>query len=452
MGIGAPLAAPERLCSHPVLDPAQEPVGLSKGPPPAEQRSASDDSSTCHFDAAAPPEKRQLGLGGDAGAAVKGMGQSDDQDSGGRPLRSLSPSMERSYSSLHQAANVTVDHARKMTHPKGDEALRRWKAAAAAAGDTECYTMMEPLENGWVDEGIAIVTMLALFGFVLVGPALALWLTWRTVCGDAVAAAVLAVLCSTALFPVHGFWEPWAHWHVWRTWRRYHRLRWVTPARPYLQPHKHYLFLHFPHAVFPMGSWLSTPVTGDQALTGIPERARGAIATVLVTAPVLRQIFGWMGCFPADRAAISARLAVNSVGFLPEGIAGIFQGANMHHERIFFSPRKGIIAIALRTGTDIVPVYFVGQSQMFTFWGSAWLSRKCRMSVGLFFGRWGLPLPHKCDIVSVLGPPIPVKQVDNPSYQEVDLLHAQVAEAVRKLYLQHRHLVPGFEQKDLEVT
>lgn len=46
--------------------------------------------------------------------------------------------------------------------------------------------------------------------------------------------------------------------------RRYHRLRWVTPTRPYLQRGKHYLFLHFPHAVFPMGSWLSTPVTGDE--------------------------------------------------------------------------------------------------------------------------------------------------------------------------------------------
>lgn len=49
-------------------------------------------------------------------------------------------------------------------------------------------------------------------------------------------------------------------------------------------------------------------------------------------------------------------------------------------------------------------------TQMFTFWGSAWLSRKCRLSMGLFYGRWGLPLPHKCDIVSVVGAPIAVKQ------------------------------------------
>ena len=36
-----------------------------------------------------------------------------------------------------------------------------------------------------------------------------------------------------------------------------------------------------------------------------------------------------MGTFPANRAAIIERLATSSVAFLPEGVAGIFQGANM---------------------------------------------------------------------------------------------------------------------------
>ena len=51
--------------------------------------------------------------------------------------------------------------------------------------------------------------------------------------------------------------------------RRYFRLRWVTPPRPFLQRDKRYLFLHFPHAVFPMGSWLSVGLTGDE---GAPQQ------------------------------------------------------------------------------------------------------------------------------------------------------------------------------------
>lgn len=33
-------------------------------------------------------------------------------------------------------------------------------------------------------------------------------------------------------------------------------------------------------------------------------------------------------------------------------------------EQIYFDSRKGIVAIAIRTGADIVPTYFLGQSQV----------------------------------------------------------------------------------------
>lgn len=39
-------------------------------------------------------------------------------------------------------------------------------------------------------------------------------------------------------------------------------------------------------------------------------------------------MFWTMGCFPADRERITAVLSRRSLGFLPEGIAGIFDGAN----------------------------------------------------------------------------------------------------------------------------
>ena len=56
---------------------------------------------------------------------------------------------------------------------------------------------------------------------------------------------------------------------------------------------------------------------------------------------------------------------------------------------------------------DILPVYHLGNSQMFSFWGPIGLSRRMRMSVGLFWGLHGLPLPRRHDLVSVAGYPIP---------------------------------------------
>ena len=42
----------------------------------------------------------------------------------------------------------------------------------------------------------------------------------------------------------------------------------------------------------------------------------------------MRHVFLMAGCFPADRESITAGLQQRSLGFLPEGIAGIFNGAN----------------------------------------------------------------------------------------------------------------------------
>ena len=48
---------------------------------------------------------------------------------------------------------------------------------------------------------------------------------------------------------------------------------------------------------------------------------------------------------------------------------------------------------------------------MFDFHGSGQLSRRLRVSLGVFWGRWGLPLPRKTDIIALVGAPIPVVQV-----------------------------------------
>jgi hypothetical protein len=39
-----------------------------------------------------------------------------------------------------------------------------------------------------------------------------------------------------------------------------------------------------------------------------------------------------------------------SVGIIVEGVAGIFQGATLQHERIFLKQRKGFIKCAIQSG------------------------------------------------------------------------------------------------------
>ena len=55
---------------------------------------------------------------------------------------------------------------------------------------------------------------------------------------------------------------------------------------------------------------------------------------------------------------------------------------------------------------DIMPVYHLGDSQLFHFWGLNALSRKLRASLGFVWGRWGLPLPMQHDLISAISYPI----------------------------------------------
>jgi hypothetical protein len=53
----------------------------------------------------------------------------------------------------------------------------------------------------------------------------------------------------------------------------------------------------------------------------------------------------------ADRKVLLRLLKWSSVGLIPEGVAGIFQGANRNREAIFVSDRHGFVKVAIQAGT-----------------------------------------------------------------------------------------------------
>ncbi|CAL8461777.1 g1308 [Coccomyxa elongata] len=176
----------------------------------------------------------------------------------------------------------------------------------------------------------------------------------------------------------------------------------------------------------------------------------GVVASVLLRLPFVRHLFAWIGAHPADKHTLAALLQRTSVGMQPEGIAGIFCGATPNNEAVFLSERKGFVRVAIQA--DILPVYHIGNSQMFSFWGHRGLSRWLRISVGVFWGRYCLPLPRHHHIISLVGRPVPVKQAAEPSAEEVDRVHAAVVAAIRSLFDQHKHLIPGWENKVKVIT
>ena len=77
----------------------------------------------------------------------------------------------------------------------------------------------------------------------------------------------------------------------------------------------------------------------------------------------------------------------------------------------YLKKRKGFARVAGETGAQLVPSYVFGQTQFFnqlsTSSGLASrVSRALRMSLTIFWGRFGLPIPFQAPVTMVFGRPL----------------------------------------------
>ncbi|XP_048587934.1 2-acylglycerol O-acyltransferase 2 isoform X2 [Nematostella vectensis] len=117
--------------------------------------------------------------------------------------------------------------------------------------------------------------------------------------------------------------------------------------------------------------------------------------------------------------------------------------------------RKGFAKLALETGSPLVPVIAFGQndvmSQLFNTMGSRfwhfnlWLRKMGRKYLGvtlssivLIHGRFGILMPYRTPVNIVVGRPIPVSKIAQPSQKEVDALHSRYLRDLRELFDNHK--------------
>ncbi|CAL8471061.1 g10603 [Coccomyxa elongata] len=226
-------------------------------------------------------------------------------------------------------------------------------------GDPETITALDgsnsvisavPRKNTFLEELVALCTLLTLFGLVYACVLLVLIILTTALLFSS-KAAIIALLIAVALMllPDGQVWRAYKRLSLWSMLRRHFSCRLVTPPKAnFLQQHGQYLFAEFPHAVYPLGSFLFNFRGCDITATGIPPSA---------------------GCFPADYKPMLAYLQQPGacLSIIPEGFAGIFVASDASTETIFLSQRKGFIKLALQSGADLVPMYHLGQSQLLDF-------------------------------------------------------------------------------------
>ncbi len=61
--------------------------------------------------------------------------------------------------------------------------------------------------------------------------------------------------------------------------------------------------------------------------------------------------------------------------------------------------------------------------QVFVYKGSETLSRRFRCAIGIFYGRWYLPIPNKIRLTVLVGKPINVAKIEDPDTSQVTLVY-----------------------------
>jgi 2-acylglycerol O-acyltransferase 2 len=204
-----------------------------------------------------------------------------------------------------------------------------------------------------------------------------------------------------------------------------------------------------PHGVFPLQNllvhFILPKVTGSFV--------RGLAADALLWTPIIRHFIAGMGGVSASKkSALKALGEGFTTGVSPDGIAGIFE-VNDPDEVLITLRRRGIYDIAIRSGKPLIVSYTFGATKAFSAWFDksgklASISRLLRVSLFYFWGRWGLPVPRRTPITTVFATPIPVKQCDSPTEEQIEELRSQSLEDYRRIFDLHKKAY-GWPDKQL---
>jgi len=110
------------------------------------------------------------------------------------------------------------------------------------------------------------------------------------------------------------------------------------------------------------------------------------------------------------------------------------------HERVFLRNRRGFVKYALRYGYDLVPCYTIGESDLMANpqggWGWRFFLNSLSLPAVLPWGYSFMPLlPFRgVQLVTVVGPPLSMPHIPNPTDADVAKHHQRYVDALLKLY------------------
>ena len=220
------------------------------------------------------------------------------------------------------------------------------------------------------------------------------------------------------------------------------------------QPHQPLLYAVHPHGAFCLGwsALFCSKIMNDA-------KVQFCFSPVLFTSPLFRlwsRLTGTPGS--ADKSSMINYMMKKKDGKQRNHLAlppGGFEEATLtcrNKDRVYIKKRTGFVKLALQHGYNIVPVYTFGENQTYDNIQGMWNFRPWLNKLGIpaivVFGSWFFPILPKrdnCGLRIVVGEPVVLPTISNPSREEVKHWHDKYITALTRIFEEHKEEYYGPE-------
>ena len=179
---------------------------------------------------------------------------------------------------------------------------------------------------------------------------------------------------------------------------------------------KQFIFGCHPHGIHctPLGLFHCKGTPFDKRFPGICDnKLSGLAATIVFKIPGAREFFLSLPYIDASRSIAEAALKANRSLFICTGSGEESLLTKRGEDVLVLSRRKGFIRLALAYGCDIVPIFGIGNSDLFATYSIGlgirmWLQKRLHISIPIFHGRYLTPCPYKVPVRVLVGEPLSV--------------------------------------------
>lgn len=266
--------------------------------------------------------------------------------------------------------------------------------------------------------------------------------------------------------PKVGDWVKVHKWGLWKSWMRFFAFEIVADEYNSIKDlvHEQAILGISPHGIFPFG--LAFAALSDQASQAFGS-FRAVVATATQLIPWVRDVLRWVKACDASKSSVDQALSNGDrLGLAPGGIAEILQDPDPEHEYAIIG--RGIFRMAVKHQVPIIPIYCFGSSVLLKRLKLPHfvekLSLMLRVSLVIFFGKWGLPIPFRQRLLYVMGRPIyPQSPEDggamttrigssNAVNESAELMYQQYGRELIRIFDRHKDsYASGWENKSLTI-